>query len=124
MDIELLPPPESPEKDASFRLNSRRRDSSWDRRWQRQLEQNSEQVHLPRSSVFTRSPWLPRKVNKDLWETKIANQRQGKRFEATVDKISPQALSSEESDCNVDQDQDVLQHVSESDTVGQKRLID
>ena len=119
MDIALLPPV-SPEKD-TFKLNSRRRDSSWDRRWQRQLEQNSEQVHLPRSSVFTRSPWLPRKVNRDLWETKIANQRQEKSFEA-LNKIVPlQASSAEESDCNVDQDQDVSlgKNSPESDTVGQ-----
>lgn len=56
----------------------RKRDSSWDKKWQQHLEKNVGEQELPRSSIFTRSPRLPGKVNRSLWETRLAQEANGK----------------------------------------------
>ena len=56
------------------RSNSlKRRDASWDHKWMEHLERNTpEGDTLPRSSVFSRSPRQPGKVNRKVWEHRAA----------------------------------------------------
>ena len=58
------------EKTASLK----RRDASWDKKWQEHIEKNVSEDSLPRSSVFTRSPRLPGKVNRSMWESRVAQE--------------------------------------------------
>lgn len=58
------------EKTASLK----RRDASWDKKWQEHMEKNVSEDSLPRSSVFTRSPRLPGKVNRSMWESRVAQE--------------------------------------------------
>ena len=59
------------------RSNSlKRRDASWDQKWSEHLERNTpEGDTLPRSSVFSRSPRQPGKVNRKLWEQRAAHDQ-------------------------------------------------
>ena len=52
----------------------RRRDSSWDKKWQEHVEKSVGDRDLPRSSIFARSPRQPGKVNRSLWELKAGEQ--------------------------------------------------
>lgn len=51
----------------------KRRDASWDKKWQEHLGKNVTE-DLPRSSIFTRSPRLPGKVNRSVWESRLAQE--------------------------------------------------
>lgn len=58
------------------RSNSlKRRDASWDKKWQEHLEKNVVE-DMSRSSVFTRSPRLPGKVNRSVWETRLSKEKE------------------------------------------------
>ena len=57
----------------------KRRDASWDKKWQEHIEKNVVDDNLPRSSVFTRSPRLPGKVNRSLWESRVAQDEANKK---------------------------------------------
>ena len=52
----------------------KRRDASWDKKWQEHIEKNIAEDNLPRSSVFTRSPRLPGKVNRSMWENRVVQE--------------------------------------------------
>ena len=52
----------------------RRRDSSWDKKWQEHVEKSV--GDLPRSSIFARSPRQPGKVNRSMWELKAEADHQ------------------------------------------------
>lgn len=59
----------------AVRSNSlKRRDASWDHKWMEHLERNTppEGDTLPRSSVFSRSPRQPGKVDRQVWEHRAA----------------------------------------------------
>jgi hypothetical protein len=50
------------------RSNSlRRRDTSWDKKWQEHIGRNADE--MSRSSVFGKAPRQPSKVNRKLWES-------------------------------------------------------
>ena len=57
----------------------KRRDASWDKKCQEHIEKNVTDDNLPRSSVFTRSPRLPGKVNRSLWESRVAQDEANKK---------------------------------------------
>ena len=50
----------------------KRRDASWDKKWQEHIEKK--ETDLPRSSIFARSPRLPGKVNRSLWENRVVQE--------------------------------------------------
>ena len=50
-----------------------KRDSSWDKKWQQHLEKNTTE-DIPRSTFFARSPRLPGKVNRSVWESRLAQE--------------------------------------------------
>lgn len=54
----------------------RRRDSSWDKKWQDHVEKSAAVgADMPRSSIFAKSPRLPGKVNRSLWEQKADSEQ-------------------------------------------------
>ena len=53
-----------------------KRDSSWDKKWQEHLGKNTNE-DIPRSSFFARSPRVPGKVNRSVWETRLAQEAKG-----------------------------------------------
>ena len=65
----------------------RRRDSSWDKKWQEHVEKSVGDRDLPRSSIFARSPRQPGKVNRSLWELKAGEQ--GSNQEITSARSRP-----------------------------------
>ena len=56
----------------------RRRDSSWDKKWQEHVEKSV--MDMPRSSIFSRSPRLPGKVNRSLWEQRSDTDLQDVKY--------------------------------------------
>ena len=70
----------------------KRRDASWDKKWQEHIEKNVADDNLPRSSVFTRSPRLPGKVNRSLWESRVAEDEANKKNKR-IRPITPRRMN-------------------------------
>ena len=61
--------------EASSNFSMRRRDTSWDKKWQEHMERNSTEDG-PRSSVFAKSNRKPGKLNCSTWESRLEAEKQ------------------------------------------------